>query len=198
MAKQNYNTLLNEASKPRIGGKQTKPEPMKEINGVKLTEINYVRIDELTENKNNKIFKTETKEYFQRLTDDIKKRGIIVPLIADVDGVLLAGHNRLQIAKELNFETIPVQYVKGKLSDNEKSEFLIKDNVLRRHLTTQERFDLYRKLYPDFDEKIKVENRGGNTVNKGLNKGQESKSEKSSLTAEIISKKTGIGKSIVE
>lgn len=102
-------------------------------------------------------FKTESKEYFQRLEEDIRKRGIIVPLIVKKDGTLLAGHNRLRIAKEIGLPVVPVQYVdesKYELSKEAEREFIIKDNLLRRQFSSQEWIEVYRKLYPNFDERI--------------------------------------------
>jgi hypothetical protein len=101
--------------------------------------------------QNAKIFRQESEEYFERLREDIRKRGIVVPLIAKKDGTLLAGHNRYTVAQELNLQYVPVEYVKEDLSAEREQEFLIKDNLLRRQFTAQEWIGIYTKLYPDFE-----------------------------------------------
>ncbi len=118
-----------------------------------------VRLNLLKEHPLNKeFFAEETDSYFQRLREDIQKRGVATPLIAKRDGTLLAGHNRLRIAKELGLPTVPVQYVseneKYKLTADDEREFLIKDNLLRRQFSSEEWIQTYRNLYPDFDEAI--------------------------------------------
>ncbi len=126
--------------------------PAQYRNGTALSEVKKVSPALLRANKKNKeYFVEETDEYFTNLRDDVRRRGIIVPLIARQDGTLLAGHNRLQIAQELKLTQVPVQYVQEDLNEEREREFIIKDNLFRRQLDTQEWVDLYRRLYPDFE-----------------------------------------------
>ncbi len=119
---------------------------------LKLSEVKNVEITSLRMNPSNtEYFQQESSEYFARLTEDIQERGIIVPLIAKRDGTLLAGHNRLTVAEKLNLLVVPVQYVELPLSEEEERAFVIKDNLLRRHLGASEWIEVYRKLFPDFD-----------------------------------------------
>lgn len=123
--------------------------------GLPLSDIVQVPVDKLKENANNTTyFKQESEQYFSRLLEDVKERGIIVPLIAKKDGTLLAGHNRLRVARQLGFPTVPVQYVYKELTHTEETGLIIKDNVLRRQLSAEDMMVLYRKLYPTFDEDI--------------------------------------------
>lgn len=115
---------------------------------IPLSEIKSVRVDDLRPNPRNTLyFSQESTEYFTELEKDIRKRGIIVPLIAKEDGTLLAGHNRLEVARRVGLKFIPVQYVKEELSEEDEREFAVKDNLLRRQLSTDERFKLYTLLY---------------------------------------------------
>jgi ParB-like chromosome segregation protein Spo0J len=133
-----------------------------EIKGIKLSDIQFIAPDKLVENPlNSMFFKEESSDYFQKLRADIEKRGIIVPLIAKRNDMLVAGHNRLRIAKELHLENVPVQYILDELPDDSEKEFIIKDNLYRRHFSSAEWIELYRKLYPDFDNQIIQERRGG-------------------------------------
>lgn len=122
---------------------------------MKLSEIRMVNTKVLKRNKANaKFFKIESRQYFDNLAADIKKRGILVPLVAKADGTLLAGHNRLTIAQLLKMKKVPVQYVKGKITAQAELEYIIKDNLLRRHLEYEERIALYRQIYKDFETRI--------------------------------------------
>jgi ParB-like chromosome segregation protein Spo0J len=124
---------------------------------MKLSEIKKVPLSKLKVNKDNqKYFRQESGSYYDNLLDDIKKRGFLVPLIAKQDGTLLAGHNRLLIAKTLKKKKVPVQYVEGKITKEEEQEYIIKDNLLRRHLTPAERRELYKIIIKDFEEKVMI------------------------------------------
>lgn len=132
---------------------------------------------------NTAYFREESDEYFSRLRMDIAKRGIIVPLVAKMDGTLLAGHNRLKLAQEIGLKTVPVQYIiedrKKPFTQEQEREFLIKDNVLRRQLMLGEWIALYKILYPDFEEQVLAARDGRPT-------GGENR-----LTPEKIAKETG-------
>lgn len=129
--------------------------------GVELEEkIEQVIVGSLKLNPLNKMFKDDNLEEYEDLKNDIQKRGIIVPLIVNNKGLLLAGHRRYKIAKELKFRTVPVQYLKEKftLSIDQERELLFKDNIVRRHLTPQQKVELIKELYkPEIDE----DRRGG-------------------------------------
>lgn len=121
---------------------------------LELSDVLFVATAKLKPNPHNLLFfREESAEYFDRLRKDVSERGIIVPLIARSDDTLLAGHNRLRVAQELGFEKVPVQYVDKHLTADEEKEFLVKDNLYRRQLSTSEWIDLYRNLFPNFDER---------------------------------------------
>lgn len=145
--------------------------------GVQLSQIKYIDPQQLQTNPlNQELFAKESDEYFEALTKDIKQRGILVPLIAKPDNVLLAGENRLAIARQLKLKKVPVQIILNQLSDQEEVEILAKDNLFRRHISSQQRFKIYMKLYPDFESSLNQEKRG--------------RSKTPKLTAEIIARDT--------
>lgn len=124
--------------------------------GVELSDVLYEHPKTLKPHPENAtLFQEQDDLYFNRLRDDVRERGILVPLQVKPDKTLLAGHNRLRVALELGLERVPVQYVEDTLSPEQEREFLIKDNLLRRHLSGQECIELYRKMYPNFDERIR-------------------------------------------
>jgi len=97
--------------------------------------IEQVRVSEIKENPlNEEIFNAISKEKYAALREYIKSRGLLKPLILNPDKVLLAGHVRFSICKELGYETVTCQYVDFESSGKEE-EFLIKDNILTRILS---------------------------------------------------------------
>ncbi len=126
---------------------------------MKLGEIIHVKVSKLKPNEHNqRFFKIETGSYFKQLSEDIEKRGIQVPLIAKKDGTLLAGHNRLKVAKSLGIEEVPVQYLSGKITEKVELEYIIKDNLLRRHLSPEERRSLYTQIHKDLEDRLMIKN----------------------------------------
>ena len=126
-----------------------------------VTDMQNVDINRLSVNPHNaEFFLRESDAYFERLTEDIRKRGILVPLLAKKDGTLLAGHNRLAVAQAIGLKYVPVQYVTEELSAEAEQEFIIKDNLLRRQFSQEEWTAIYRKLVPDFEEILMRDGRG--------------------------------------
>mgnify|MGYP002777360655 CR=1 FL=1 len=145
--------------------------------------------------KNAQYFRTETSDYFERLTEDIRKRGILVPLIAQKDGTILAGHNRWEVAKRLKLKFVPVQYIASELSEQEIREFIIKDNLLRRQFTSQEWMEIYKNLYPDFEQRLA---KHGQRSKKRVDNVHSENSNDFALTAERIAADTGQSKAAVQ
>lgn len=126
--------------------------------GIPLSDIRYIAPSNLTANPMNSFFNSETPEYFELLRNDIRDRGIIVPLLAKEDGTILAGHNRLLIAQELGLVSVPVQYILQSLTEEEERSFIFKDNIIRRQLSATEKQNLIERLYQN---EIYGDKRGG-------------------------------------
>jgi ParB-like chromosome segregation protein Spo0J len=126
---------------------------------MKLSNIQQVAVGRLKFNTiNQKYFKEEGGRELTALEKDIKARGIQVPLIAKKDGTLLAGHRRLLIARKLRLKKVPVQFVAGKMSKSEEKKYIIKDNLLRRHLSFEQRQALYKTAIRDLPHRILIKN----------------------------------------
>jgi ParB-like chromosome segregation protein Spo0J len=126
-------------------------------NGYELRSVQFIPPADLKINsRSDEYFSALEGDERARLVEDIRKRGVLVPLIAKLDNTLLAGHNRLSVALELGLRTVPVQYVVTQLSEEEEREFIVKDNLLRRQLTLDDRLKLYRALYKNFDERVNL------------------------------------------
>jgi ParB-like chromosome segregation protein Spo0J len=163
------------------------PEEIKRVNIVKGYEFKqlYVSPNDLLINPENP-YRELNKDDYERLKADIAKRGIIDPLIIDEKNTLLTGHNRLQIALELELETIPVRKLSSLLSSEEKYKIMLLDNLNRRQLTPAEKTEFIKKAY---GKEINTDHRGKVKI-KPTGDGFKEKIN----TAEKISKETGISK----
>ena len=84
------------------------------------------------------------KQEYEALRNDIKKRGVLVPIECDEEGNILDGHHRHKIAVELDipFKTIVREFK----TEQEKREHVIKLNLCRRHLEPHEWGMAFEKL----------------------------------------------------
>lgn len=131
----------------------------KQAEGLTLSPVRRLpRLEVVLSEKNQKAFAPLSEPDFERLKSDIAERGIIVPLILKRDKTLIAGHNRLRAAEALGLETVPVQYVETELSPESETAFVIKDNLLRRQLTAEQKESLIADLY---GEQIRQSQHGG-------------------------------------
>jgi len=76
-------------------------------------EIKQIKIDELKPAEYNP--RQLTHDQHQHLTESIKKFGLVDPIIANShegrENIIVGGHMRWRVAKELGFEDVPVFYV---------------------------------------------------------------------------------------
>ena len=114
---------------------------------------NNISISSIVPNKNQprKLFE---KEGLDELTNSIKERGIIQPLIVrksddqDDKFELIAGERRLQAAQSAGLHDVPVVVIEA---DNLKSlELAIIENVQRRDLNPIEEAESYKNLIENF------------------------------------------------
>ena len=131
----------------------------KQATGLPLSPVRRLPPSEVKlSEKNSAAFDPLSQPDFERLKADIAERGILVPLILKQDKTLIAGHNRLRAAQDLGLETVPVQYVETTLSPEQENAFVIKDNLLRRQLTAEQKSRLIADLY---GEQIRQTQHGG-------------------------------------
>lgn len=80
----------------------------------------------------------------KKLANDIKTNGLLHPIILHPDGTILDGRNRYQACLQVDVRpTFDVW--KGKVGE-EEIDFVISQNLHRRHLSTGQRADLANKL----------------------------------------------------
>lgn len=108
--------------------------------------IEYIKVSELKENEYNP--KAFSEEDLDGIRESIKSFGFADPLVVnglnERKNILIGGHARLRIAKELDFETVPIVYVN--LGIDKEKELNVR---LHRN---QGKFDL--ELLSKFDESL--------------------------------------------
>lgn len=120
---------------------------------IKSNEIKMVDIDSIIPNpKNNN---KHSAEQIDRLCKIIKHNGFRVPLIvSNRSGFLICGHGRLESAKKLGYEKVPVIYQDFE-NEAEEFQFLTADNEISRWAEfDKDQFDIDLKelgLDEDFD-----------------------------------------------
>lgn len=87
-------------------------------------EVEYIKTADIEKYKNNPRKNDKAVEIVKK---SIKEFGFINPVLINKEGVLLAGHTRLEAAKSLNLEEIPAIYVEN-LSLEQQAAFRIMDN----------------------------------------------------------------------
>lgn len=73
--------------------------------------------------------RTHGDEQIQRIMESITEWGFTIPLLADEGGSLIAGHARLEAAKRLGLNRVPVMTARG-WTDAQKRAYVIADNQL--------------------------------------------------------------------
>jgi ParB-like nuclease domain len=73
--------------------------------------------------------RTHSRRQQKQIADSIKKFGFLSPIIVDQDGMVLAGHGRLEAAKQLGLTAVPVVRL-DHLSETQKRAFVLADNRL--------------------------------------------------------------------
>lgn len=71
--------------------------------------------------------RTHSKKQLRLIADSIETFGFTNPVLVDEDGVILAGHGRVEAAKLLGQSVVPVMILSG-MSDAEKRAYVIADN----------------------------------------------------------------------
>jgi ParB family transcriptional regulator, chromosome partitioning protein len=92
-------------------------------------------------------------EGLQELSDSIREHGILQPLLVTYDlqndqYILVAGERRLRAAQMAGLETVPV--VVRQVTDQERLELALIENVQRSDLSPLETAEAYRQLNEDF------------------------------------------------
>ncbi|MBN1685000.1 MAG: ParB N-terminal domain-containing protein [Spirochaetales bacterium] len=79
------------------------------------------------------------------LMQSMQKHGLLNPITVTPKGELIAGHRRLESAKQLGWQYIDVLVVDDQ-SEIDRLEMEIEENVYRKALSSDELADAYRRL----------------------------------------------------
>ncbi len=93
-------------------------------------------------------------EDFKELKDSIKNNGLWIPIITNEKGIILDGHHRFKICKELGAK-IKIAPPRKFESKTEEIIFVGECNLKRRHQTPLQRIELVKKLEPYYAEAAK-------------------------------------------
>jgi hypothetical protein len=129
------------------------------------------------------------KDEFEKLKHDIELHGQQEPIMLGLDErTLLDGRHRLRACKELNIE--PVTMTFGATNGVTESEYIWSRNVLRRHLTDDQKAVLVLK-WSDAEKEAAKERQRQN-LKQGAKKPEVADSPPRGKTREVIAKKAGV------
>ena len=89
--------------------------------------IDFLSLDAIKPNPRNA--RTHSRKQIQQIADSIDTFGFVVPVLVDEASMTLGGHGRIEAAKLLGLEKVPVIKVEG-LSDAQKRALLLADNKI--------------------------------------------------------------------
>src|SRR5215208_1212073 len=89
-----------------------------------------VAIDQIKTNPHTA--RTHSNKQIAQIADSVRAFGFTTPILIDENGVLLAGHGRLEAAKLLGWKTVPAVIVAG-LSDAKKRALALADNKIAQN-----------------------------------------------------------------
>src|SRR5262249_49587080 len=89
--------------------------------------IEHVKLETLRPYPRNA--RTHSKKQIRQIAASIKEFGWVNPVLADARGQIIAGHGRVEAAKLLNLDTVPVIRIEG-LTETQIRAYVIADNRL--------------------------------------------------------------------
>jgi hypothetical protein len=102
-------------------------------------EIEWLQIGDLKPHQRNP--RTHTKKQIRQIANSITRFGFTNPVLADEQGRIIAGHGRVEAARLLKMEQVPVRRT-ADLSEADRRAYIIADNRLAElALTTPSRSD---------------------------------------------------------
>lgn len=90
-------------------------------------QIHYLNCSELKPYKNNA--RTHSKKQIQQIANSMQEFGFTNPILIDADHNIIAGHGRIETAKAIGMDQVPVIYL-GHLTEAQRRAYIIVDNKL--------------------------------------------------------------------
>lgn len=115
--------------------------------------LHYLPSDELKPYKNNP--RTHSKRQIKQIANSIQEFGFTNPILIDENNMIIAGHGRIEAAKQLGIRQVPVVHLKH-LSEAQKRAYIIADNKLAENAgwdleLLQAEISAIHELEVDFD-----------------------------------------------
>ena len=107
-------------STPKLGAREAHLDRRE-----KIRQITAVAIEKIKPNPRNA--RTHSKKQIRQIANSMSAFGVTSPVLIDENGILLAGHGRLEAARLLGLKTIPAIVIYG-LTEAEKRALLLADN----------------------------------------------------------------------
>lgn len=127
-----------------------------------LGPVRRISISTLTPHPRNDIFPVESEQAFRGLLESMGDLGQIEPIIVRQDNIILCGHNRVTAARILKWDYIDGRKLTGPmLPEDTELRFLIHEQLHRRHLTREDRYQVYMRAFPNFEKRIMEKVQGG-------------------------------------
>jgi len=99
-------------------------------------------------------------EEYKSLTESIVHRGLLVPLVVNVQGIVLDGHHRLDICNNLG--KTPTYVIKEFDNKDEEFQYVVETNVNRRQMNSFQKVECFDRLIKIYQKKAKKNmGRGG-------------------------------------
>jgi hypothetical protein len=92
------------------------------------------------------LFPRMSKTEMDRLVKSIKKNGQFVPIAVNNKGIVLDGHSRIEACNILKID--PHYNVFTFKTEEEELDFVVASNLVRRHLSDVQKYELAKKLLP--------------------------------------------------
>jgi len=148
---------------------------MKAINNLSITALKI-------HPRNQEFFDDIEGNEYEQFKKSIQEEGIITPLLVAPDMILISGHQRYKVAKELGINTVPVIIDEGLNDEEEKLKKLLAANFGR----TKNDPVKQRKVAVQYVELC------------GLKQGQKNEIHDNRVTLPIIAKQLGLSKTTLE
>src|SRR5262245_21801514 len=109
----------------RSGGCEDPASRQRPSSPANIRPVSAMLLDHIKPNPRNP--RTHSKKQIRQIADSIQAVGFAAPVLIDENGVLLAGHGRLEVARLLGLKTIPAMVIDG-LTEARKRALLLADN----------------------------------------------------------------------
>jgi hypothetical protein len=114
--------------------------------GLKLV---YRKTEELNPNDEKSAFKPLQGDEWNSFVANVKKKGILVPILIRKNGDIVDGRNRRAAALHWGFESVPCLEIKDNLTSTQEQELVDELNNARRHMDDKDRKDYIKEKFWD-------------------------------------------------